>query len=99
MKKQIFGLALAAITAVGFGAAQMPALADDFHDHWDRHDINHDGRWDRNEFHTANVYYGKHHPEWHERYARHDSDRAFRRLDTDHHGYLTQENVRTYHHF
>ena len=96
MKTQIITLVVVAIAAA---FCQQPAMADEFHDHWVNHDLNHDNRWDHDEFHNANVYYGEHHPKWGEHYTRVDSDNAFGRLDVNHDGYLTREEVRSYHHY
>jgi Ca2+-binding EF-hand superfamily protein len=89
MKKQ---LALMALTLISVGSLQMPALADAWFDTWDH---NHDGKWDYNEFRGANQEYWKAH---HEKVvADRELRNAYNRMDADHDGFVTVENVRTYH--
>ena len=89
MKKQ---LALMALTLVSLGSLQLPALADPWFDRWDH---NHDSRWDYNEFRAANHDYWKAHQE--KVLADKELRRAYRHLDTDHNGYVTVQEVKTYH--
>jgi Ca2+-binding EF-hand superfamily protein len=91
MKKQ---MALMALTLISLSSLQLPALADVW---FDRYDHDHDGKWNYNEFKAANQAYWRAH---HEKVL---ADRALRdeykALDADHDGYVTVENVRTYHHW
>jgi hypothetical protein len=88
MKRQ---LATALLFAVAFGTFQLPARAD-FNVAFGRHDYNHDGRWDYNEFHQANRYYHHHHPG----VVVLDNRDEFNRLDVNHDGYLTGPEIQTY---
>ena len=91
MKKQF---ALVALTLVSLGSLQLPALADPWFDKWD-HD--HDARWNYAEFKAANDAYWRAH---HEKVlADRELRRAYAHLDRDHDGYVTVEDVRTYHHW
>jgi Ca2+-binding EF-hand superfamily protein len=91
MKKQ---LALVALSMIALGSLQLPALADPWFDRWD-HD--HDGKWDYNEFKAANRDYWRAH---HEKVlADRELRAAYKHLDADHDGYVTVEDVKTYHHW
>jgi Ca2+-binding EF-hand superfamily protein len=91
MKKQF---ALLVLTLISLGSLQLPALADPWFDHWDR---DHDGRWNYNDFRAANrAYWAAHHEHV---LADQALRRAYRELDHDHDGYVTVEDVRTYHHW
>jgi hypothetical protein len=91
MKKQI---ALFALAAVCLGTWQQPAFSAEV---WfNNHDHNHDGRWNYNEYRNANqVYFRHHHDEnrWSDHEMRHNWD------GLNHDGYVTQEQVRTIHHW
>lgn len=69
-----------------------PALADGWYEH---HDHNGDGKWNYSEFRQAhNNWYRDHHDK---HYGNRELRDQFNRFDTDHHGYVTREQVRTFH--
>jgi hypothetical protein len=81
MKRQLAALCL---FALAFGALLPPAQA--LNIDFGRHDYNHDGRWNYNEYNHANqMYYGH-------RMHRRDFDR----IDRNHDGYLDRAEVRGY---
>jgi len=88
MKKQI---AAAMLFAVAFGVFQLPARAD-FDVAFGRHDRDHDGRWNYNEFNSANRYYHHHHPG----VVVINNRDEFNRLDLNHDGYLNRDEIQTY---
>jgi len=90
MIKQLASLCLLALTA---GVCQLPAQAD-LNVSFGRHDLNHDGRWNRREFQDANRYYGRNHPTV--IINRRDINRDYYRLDSNHDGYLDGNEVRGY---
>jgi hypothetical protein len=91
MKKQT---ALLALVVLSLGSVQS-ALADD--DKWfSRHDRNHDGKWNYDEFRTAhNDYWKRHHDE--KRWSNKEMREHWNSLNHD--GYVTTEHVRTLHHW
>jgi hypothetical protein len=91
MKRQLAALFL---FALAFGALQLPAQAG-VNVSFGRHDYNNDGRWDRREFYDANRYYYQRHPSV-QVISRRDLNRDYDRLDTNHDGYLSRQEVRTY---
>jgi len=91
MKKQF---ALMALTLISLGSLQLPALADPWFDRWDR---DHDGRWAYSDFQAANRAYWRAHHE--KAIADAELRAAYRKLDADHDGFVTVEDVRTYHHW
>jgi len=92
MKKQLAALIL---FTMALGTLQLPARAD-LNVTFGKHDRNHDGRWTYEEFNDANRnYYRQHHDE--KVMSQRDLHREFKRLDKDNNGYLTKEEVQTYH--
>jgi hypothetical protein len=79
---------------LGFSALQAPARADEV---WfNRYDINHDGRWTFDDFARANTgYYSIHTTE--APMARIELRRRFDTYAVAHPGYVTREEVRTFH--
>jgi hypothetical protein len=80
--KRLF--AALSLLALSFGTLQPPANALELN--FGRHDYNHDGRWNYNEYNNANQYY----------YGHHMHHRDFERLDRNHDGYLSRSEVRGY---
>ena len=89
MKKPIAALCLIALT---LGVVQLPAHAQ-FISVFNHNDRDHDGRWNRQEFYNANNNYYHHH----HNVVVLDNGREFDRLDHDHDGYVTREEVKSYH--
>jgi hypothetical protein len=91
VKKTIAALAL---VAMSFGLVQQACLADS--DWFDRHDRNHDQRWNYNEYKGAHSYYYKNHrdePRWNN----HEMRDHWNGLNHD--GYVTREQVHELHHW
>jgi len=89
MKKTIAALALATLAC---GLLQQPSLADN--DWFDRHDRDHDQRWNRNEFQRAHKYYYQNnddHDRWNNRQIRE------RWNGVNNNGYVTREQVKDLH--
>ena len=91
MKKQ-FSL----LTALALGLMLVtPALADSWYEH---HDADHDGRWNYNEFRDAhNNWYNGHHQG--RVYNDHDLQRQFNNRDRDRDGYVSRQEVQSFHHW
>ena len=92
MKKQ---LALTALVVLALsGLVQTAAKADDV---WfSRYDRDHDNHWSWTEFRNANNYWYRHHR--HEARLSDAELRAkFDALDAEHHGWVSPDQVRTYH--
>ena len=70
-----------------------PALADGWYEH---HDHDHDGRWNYNEFRAANNNWYAHHAGEH-RYNDRELRNQFNHYDADHDGFVTREQVQTFH--
>jgi len=81
MTKQKAALFLFALAFVAF-QAPANALNIDF----GRHDRDHDGRWNRDEYDRANAYY----------YGHRHHNHTFETLDRNHDGYLDRNEVRRY---
>jgi len=93
MKKQILltGIALLSLTSI-----QVPALAD-YHDWHRKYDVDNDGRWKYEEYQQGQR-------AWEAEHKRHPmSDKQLRdyykKLDKDHDGYLSAEEMRRAHHW
>jgi hypothetical protein len=93
MKFNIAALCLAVMAA---GSLQLPSMADEA---WfTKYDHNHDGHWDYNEFKKAHYDWYKHHHEG-PRLTEVELHKQWNTWDTDHHGWVAPETVRTYHHW
>lgn len=87
-------IALTAVLAMAVIAANAPAKADD--EWFNRHDYNHDTRWNWKEFRRAHYQYVKEHPNeahWNDRRLRQE----FNHCDHDHDGYVHCDEVRRFH--
>lgn len=72
-----------------------PALADNW---YEGHDRDHDGRWNYNEFKDAhNNWYNAHHEG--RVYNDRDLQHQFRHYDHDHDGYVSRQEIQTFHHW
>jgi hypothetical protein len=92
MKRQ---LVLAALTLLAVGA-QTAARADDA---WfNKYDHNHDGHWNYGEFKKAHYDYWKHHHD-EKRWSDKELRAQWAQWDAEHHGYVTPEQVREFHHW
>jgi len=93
MKKQILFAGLIALSCLGL---QAPAQADPFDWH-KKYDIDHDGRWNREEYAAAQREWEMAHH--HKPMSEADLRRYYDKLDRDRDGYLSAEEARRAHHW
>jgi Ca2+-binding EF-hand superfamily protein len=90
MKKM---LALAGLLCLTLNSVQLAAQADDW---FGKYDLNHDNHWSYNEFSKANNDWAGRHTE-EKRLSDAELRTQFNGWDTDHHGWVTRDNVEHYH--
>ena len=93
MKIRIGALCL---SIMAMSSLQLPSMGDDA---WfNKYDRNHDGHWDYNEFQKAHTnWYHRHHEG--PKVTSVELRKQFDSWDTDHHGWVTPDHVRSYHHW
>jgi hypothetical protein len=95
MKIKLAALGLSLLVVAGMGI-QTPSFADDV---WfSKYDRDHDGHWTWNEFNAAHRDWMRRHRDA-ERISNAELRKQWDTWDADHHGWVTVDHVRTYHHW
>lgn len=85
----------ALLLSLSLSAMALPVMAEPW---FDRYDHNHDGKWTYDDFSRAHrEYVKKHHEE--KRMSERALKEQWNKLDKDHHGWVREEQVRSFHHW